>query len=205
MANKIERIDLYIEKSADFAKPILKHLRGLVHKACPDIEEAWKWSFPHFDYMGSNVCSMAAFKQHCAFGFWKASIMPDPEKILTVKEKNAMGHLGQIKSLDDLPSDKILIPYIKEAAKLNKEGIKIPSKPKNTEKKELVVPDYFKKALSKDKKVKKVFDEFSYSHKNEYVEWITGAKNENTRQSRMDTALEWISEGKSRNWKYKSK
>jgi len=203
MANKDERIDRYIVKSADFAKPILKHLRTLVHKACPGIEEAWKWSFPHFDYMGSSICSMAAFKQHCAFGFWKASIMPDPEKILTVKEKDAMGHLGQIKSLDDLPSDKILIAYIKEAARLNKEGIKLPSKTKSTEKKELEVPDYFIKSLNKNKTAKKVFDGFSYSHKKEYVEWITDAKSEETRQSRMDTALEGIGEGKSRHWKYK--
>jgi len=154
MTNINERIDRYIDKSADFAKPILKHLRVLVHKACPEVEETWKWSFPHFDYMGSSVCSMAAFKQHCTFGFWKASIMSDPEKILTVKEKNAMGHLGQIKSLDDLPSDKILITYIKEAARLNKEGIKLPSKPKSTEKKELEVPDYFIKALNKNKPAK---------------------------------------------------
>jgi len=202
MPNKNERIDRYIEKSADFAKPILKHIRGLVHKAIPDIEETWKWSFPHFDYNGSNVCSMAAFKQHCAFGFWKASIMSDPDKILA-GEKTAMGHLGQIKSLKDLPTDKILIAYIKEAARLNKEGIKLPSKPKNTEKKELEVPDYFIKALSKDKTAKKVFDGFSHSHKKEYVEWITEAKTETTRESRMETALEWLSEGKLRHWKYK--
>ncbi|MEO8211146.1 MAG: DUF1801 domain-containing protein, partial [bacterium] len=111
MANKNERIDSYIEKSAEFARPILEHIRELVHKACPDVEETWKWSFPHFDYMGSNVCSMAAFKQHCTFGFRKASIMSDPDKILK-GEKTAMGHLGQIKSLKDLPSDKILIKYI---------------------------------------------------------------------------------------------
>jgi len=204
MENKNERIDIYIEKSADFAKPILKHLRSLVHKACPEIKEAWKWSFPHFDFMESSVCSMAAFKQHCTFGFWKASIMPDPEKILTLKERDAMGHLGQIKSLKDLPSDKILITYIKEAARLNKEGITLPPRPKSTKKKELEVPDYFLKALNKNKTAKKVFDKFGYSHKKEYVEWITGAKNEETRQSRMNTALEWIAEGKSRNWKYKS-
>lgn len=130
MPGKDERIDIYIEKSALFAKPILEHIRGLVHKACPDVEETWKWSFPHFDYMGSTLCSMAAFKEHCAFGFWKSSIMSDPDKIFE-DIKSAMGNLGRIKSLLDLPSDKILIKYIKEAAKLNKEGIKLPPKHRN--------------------------------------------------------------------------
>ncbi|MEO6695419.1 MAG: YdeI/OmpD-associated family protein [Ignavibacteria bacterium] len=198
-----ERIDRYIETTADFAKPLLTHLRALVHKACPEIEETWKWSFPHFDYMGSNVCSMAAFKQHCSFGFWKASIMSDPEKLLIVKDKNAMGHFGRIKSLDDLPADKIMIRYIMEAAKLNKEGIKLPSRPKITEKKELEIPEYFNKALSKNKNAKKVFNEFSYSQKKEYVVWLVNAKSDETREKRMNTTIEWISEGKSLNWKYK--
>jgi len=198
-----ERIDRYIEKAADFAKPVLEHIRDLVHKACPDAEETWKWSFPHFDYKGSNICSMAAFKQHCAFGFRKASIMSDPDKILK-GEKTAMGQMGQIKSLKDLPSDKIMIKYIKEAAKLNEDGIKLPSKPRSSEKKELEVPDYFIKALTKDKKAKKVFDEFSYSHKKEYIEWIKEAKSDATRDNRIETALEWMADGKSRHWKYKN-
>ena len=161
-----------------------------------------KWSFPHFDYQNEMMCSMAAFKQHCAFGFWKASIMKDPEKILTLKERDAMGHLGQIKSLQDLPSDKVLIKYIREAVKLNKDGVKLPSKAKSSEMKTIAIPDYFQNILKKNKKAEKTFEEFSYSHKKEYVQWITEAKTEETREKRISTAIEWLSEGKKRNWKY---
>lgn len=111
------RVDEYIEGSAPFAQPILKHLRELVHKACPQVQETMKWSFPHFKYKGI-LCSMAAFKQHCSFGFWKATIMNDPEQILSLVGKTAMGHFDKITSLKDLPSDQIMIVYIKEAVRL---------------------------------------------------------------------------------------
>jgi len=199
------RIDAYIEKSADFAKPVLKHLRALTHKACPGVEETMKWSFPHFDYKGSILCSMASFKQHCAFGFWKASIMKDPEDVLQLVGRTAMGHLDRIESLKDLPSDKILIAYIKEAAKLNEDDIKLPPKKKSTDKKELIVPNDLSAALKKNKKASATFDAFSYSNKKDYVEWITEAKTDATRETRLDTAIEWMSEGKNRNWKYQKK
>ena len=204
MAKKEKAIDTYISKSADFAKPVLKHLRELVHKACPEVEEKMKWSFPHFDYKGEMMCSMAAFKQHASFGFWKAALMKDPVLAETAKSEVAMGHLGRITSLKDLPPDKKLTAWIKEAMKLNEQGIKV-EKPRTTEKKELVVPDYFVKALQKNKKAKQVFDNFPYSHKKEYLQWITEAKTEETRNKRMATALEWIAEGKGRNWKYEKK
>ncbi len=200
MGKKDKRFDDYIARSADFAKPILTHIRQLVHIACPQVEESIKWSFPNFDYKGP-FCSMAAFKEHCSFGFWKAAIMKDAEK-LKANQENSMGHLGKIKSLADLPSDKILINYIKEAAKLNDEGIKLPPREKITEKKELIIPDYFTKELSKNKTAHRIFETFSPSHKKEYTEWITEAKTEETRKKRMATALEQIAEGKSRNWKY---
>lgn len=201
MATKNKAIDAYIAKSADFAKPILNHLRELVHKTCPDVEEKIKWGMPHFDYKGP-MCGMAAFKQHMAFGFWKASLMKDKALLDTAKSEVAMGHLGRITSLKDLPADKKLIAYIKEAMELNDKGIKVPVKTKTGEKKELTVPDYFTKAVNKNKEAKKVFENFSYSNKKEYVEWITGAKTEETRNSRLQTAVEWMAEGKIRNWKY---
>ncbi len=125
MGKKDKGIDDYIAKSADFAKPILNHLRHLVHIACPKVEERIKWSFPNFDYKGP-FCSMAAFKEHCSFGFWKAAIMKDAEKLKS-NQDNSMGHLGKLKSLADLPSDYILISYIKEAVRLNDERIKLPA------------------------------------------------------------------------------
>lgn len=201
MPKKDPRLDLYISKSAGFAKPILMHLRELVHVACPDVEETIKWSFASFDYKGP-MCSMAAFKQHCAFGFWKASLMKDKTLTKNADSESAMGHYGKITSLKDLPSDKKIIAHIKEAMKLNDKGIKLPPKKVTKEKKEPVIPDYFLKQLKKSKKALTTFQAFSPSHKREYVEWITEAKTEETRYRRIETAIEWMSEGKSRNWKY---
>jgi uncharacterized protein YdeI (YjbR/CyaY-like superfamily) len=197
------RIDLYISKSAEFAKPILLHLRELVHTACPDVKETIKWSFASFDYKGP-MCSMASFKQHCAFGFWKASLMKDKALVVNAESESSMGHYGKITSLKDLPADKKIIAHIKEAMMLNNKGIKLPPRKVNTNK-EIVVPDYFLKQLKKNKKAITTFESFSPSHKREYVEWITEAKTDETKNRRMETAIEWISEGKSRNWKYMKK
>lgn len=192
------RVDAYIEKSADFAKPILRHIRELVHKACPAIQETMKWSFPHFDHKGT-VCSMASFKQHCALGFWKQSLM---EQDAFPAEKTAMGSFGRITSVKDLPPDKVMIALIHQAVELNEKGIKVAKKP--VDKKELVVPVDLTKALSTNKAAKAAFDKFSYSHKKEYVQWIEEAKTEPTRNKRLATTVEWLSEGKSRNWKYEA-
>jgi uncharacterized protein YdeI (YjbR/CyaY-like superfamily) len=207
MAAKEKKIDAYIAKSADFAKPILLHIRELVHKACPDVEEKVKWGMPFFDYKGEMLCHIASFKQHAVMGFWKAPLMKDSVLLENAKAETAMGHLGKLTSLKDLPPDKKITAWIKEAMLLNDKGIKLPSKVKPTEKekKELTVPDYFTKALAKNKKAKQVFENFAYSHKKEYVMWITEAKTEETRDKRMETALEWIAEGKSRLWKYEKK
>jgi uncharacterized protein YdeI (YjbR/CyaY-like superfamily) len=199
MGTRDKRIDAYIAKSADFAQPILRHLREIVHEACPDVEETMKWSFPHFMYKGI-LCSMAAFKEHCAFGFWKGSLILDPAEN---KSANAMGQFGRITSLKELPSKSVLLGYIKKARQLHDDGIKVPKKPKpHGVKKELTVPDYFLKAIKKSKKAAATFDAFSYSHKKEYVEWVTEAKTEETRNRRLQTAVEWMEQGKARNWKY---
>lgn len=193
------RIDAYIEKAADFAQPILIHLRKLIHKSCPDVAETLKWSMPSFEYKGI-LCNFASFKQHCTFGFWKQSLM---ETDAFPKNKTAMGSFGRITSLKDLPSDKVMIGLIHQAMDLNDKGVKIPKKPA-TAQKELIVPDDLAKALSKNKKAKSAFESLSYSHKKEYVEWITEAKTEPTRLKRLATTLEWLAEGKHRNWKYEN-
>ncbi len=190
------RVDAYIEKSAEFAKPILTHIRKIVHEACPDITETMKWSFPHFDHKGT-VCSMASFKQHCAFGFWKQSLL---EKDAFPAQKTAMGSFGRITSLDDLPDEKVMIQLVHQAVDLNEKGVKVAKKP--VERKELVVPDDLIGALKQNKKAKTAFDKFGYSHKKEYIEWITEAKTEATRNKRLATTVELLSEGKGRNWKY---
>jgi uncharacterized protein YdeI (YjbR/CyaY-like superfamily) len=200
MPKKDPRIDAYIEKSAPFAKPILKHLRKLVHSACPEVEETLKWSMPAFMHQGI-LCGMAAFKEHCTFGGWKHSLIKTK---LTKAEKGeeAMGQLGRITSLTDLPPDNSLLAYIKEAVRLNEQGIKIPRPKRSPEKKELAVPDYLSAALKKNKKALETFDQFSYSHKKEYVEWLTEAKRDETRAQRLETTIAWLAQGKPRNWKY---
>jgi len=196
------RVDAYIAKSADFAQPILSHLRQLVHKGCPGVTETVKWGMPFFEYGGEIVCNMAGFKEHCSFGFWKASLLKDPEGVLKVKNRNSMGHLDRITSLKDLPADKILVPLIKEAALMNEQGIKKPGPAKKALKAALPEPAELTTALKKNKKARTAFDAFPPSHRREYIEWITEAKTEGTREKRIATTVEWLLEGKSRNWKY---
>jgi hypothetical protein len=201
MTHTDKRIDAYIARSADFAQPILAHLRALVHKACPDVTETVKWGFPHFEYKGI-ICSMASFKQHCSFGFWKASIMDDPNNILEKVGKTSMGSLGALTSKKDLPADKIIISYIKTAVRLNEEGINLEKAKPGTSAKTLEVPDAFTKALAKNKEARKTYDAFSHSNKKEYIDWINDAKTDATRDKRIATAIEWMAEGKIRHWKY---
>ncbi len=203
MATKDKRIDAYIEKAQPFAKPILKHLRQLVHEGNPEVIETIKWSFASFDYEGP-FCSMAAFKQHVAFGFWKYKLIKDPQNYLAARSNeggDAMGNLGRITRLKDLPPDKVILDFVRQAKSLNDEGIKLPARPKKP-RLELVIPDYFMNAVRKNKKALSNFENFSYSHKKEYVEWVTEAKREETRNSRLKTGVDWMAEGKPRNWKY---
>lgn len=203
MSHTDPRIDAYIAKSASFAIPILEYLRALVHETCPEAKETMKWSFPHFEYKGSILCSMASFKQHCAFGFWLESRLSDPNNLLAVNgERVGMGSLGKIGSIEDLPAEEHLRGFILEAMRLIDSGVKLKKENKPQEAKELVVPAYVTEALAGNAAARKVFEEFSYSNKKEYVEWFEDAKTEATREKRIAQALEWLAEGKVRNWKY---
>jgi uncharacterized protein YdeI (YjbR/CyaY-like superfamily) len=201
MGRRDPRLDAYIAKSADFAKPILTHLREVVHEACPDVEETMKWNSPHFVYKGM-LAGMASFKEHCGFGFWKGSLIVGPQP--DPAEKSA-GHFGRITRVGDLPSRKVLTGYIKQAMKLNEDGVKAPARAKpnaaKTAKRETVPADV-SAALKKNAKARAAFEAFSPSHRREYIEWITEAKTDATRERRLTQAVEWMAEGKSRNWKY---
>ena len=203
MIQKDKRIDAYILKSGDFAKPILNHLRSLVHSACPGVEETIKWGFPHFDYKGM-MCSMAAFKQHCAFGFWKTKLMKDAKEMMGQNE-HAMGHLGKIKSLKDLPPDKKITAWVKEAMKLNDFDVKLPERKKTTPPKEIEIPGALQRVFNNNKAAATAFNNYSPSHKREYIEWINEAKTGETKSKRIATTIQWLLEGKSRNWKYERK
>jgi uncharacterized protein YdeI (YjbR/CyaY-like superfamily) len=200
MAARDPRIDAYIAKSAGFAQPILTHIRDVVHAACPDVEETMKWSFPHFLYKGM-LCSMAAFKEHCAFGFWKGSLILEGGDGAGGDEKG-MGQFGRITGVGDLPSRKVLTGYIKKAMKLNDEGVKAPARTKPKVARKLVIPDALSRALQANDKARETFEKFPPSHKREYADWIAEAKTEATRARRVETAIAWMAEGKSRNWKY---
>ncbi len=203
MANTDPRIDAYISKAEVFAIPILQQLRKLVHLACPDVKETMKWSFPHFDYHDTILCSMAAFKHHCTFVLWKAELIKSAVGILEITDRSAMGHLGRITSLKNLPADKAMIKIIKEAGKLNAAGIKTPrAKPVKTEKEDLKLNPALVKALAQNKTAQNFFNASSYSFQKEYNMWIDDAKSELTRNTRIANAIEWIAEGKGRNWKY---
>ncbi len=200
---KDKRIDAYLQNAQPFAQPILKHLRMLIHKANPGVEETIKWGMPSFDYKGP-YCSFASFKQHAVFGFWKSKLIEDPKGYLGERANQggeAMGNMGRLTSLKDLPPDKVIIDFIKQAKKLNDDGVKLPAKAKKA-KKDVVVPDELLKALKRDKKALQNFEAFSPSQKNEYAQWVAEAKTDITREKRILTALEWISEEKGRNWKY---
>jgi uncharacterized protein YdeI (YjbR/CyaY-like superfamily) len=198
MGKKDPRIDSYIANAQPFARPILKHLRKLMHQGCPDVEETLKWSHPAFMHHGL-LAGMASFKQHCGIGFWKQTLLKGGTP---KKGEEAMGWFGRITSIKDLPPDAQILGMVKEAAKLNESGVKVPRIPKAAPKPPPKAPADLLAALAKNKKAKATFDAFSPSQKREYVEWIVEAKREETRATRLKTAIEWMAEGKIRNWKY---
>ncbi len=201
--NHNSAVDLYIAGAEDFARPILEHWRRLIRENCPGAEEAIKWSLPHFDYKGDHMCVMAAYKSHCSFTFLKGELMSDPRLKAGKDVKPIKRFLGKITQLNELPAEEDFIAMIKEAAQLNEEGIKIKrEKPVAEKPKVLEVPDYFKAALEGNVKAKEVFESKSNSFRKEYTIWITDAKTDETRQKRINEALEWIAEGKGRFWKH---
>lgn len=198
MPHHDDRIDAYIAKAAPFARPILEHLRAVVHEACPTAEETLKWSMPHFTHAGKILAGMSAFKQHAAF----AVPMLDRGEGQADKRDDAMGHYGRISALSDLPAKRTLVAQLKQAVKAIDAGGKLRSTKRDTPKPALPMPDDFAKALAKTPVARTHFAKFAPSKQREYVEWIVEAKQDATRARRIVQAVEWISEGKARHWKY---
>jgi uncharacterized protein YdeI (YjbR/CyaY-like superfamily) len=189
------RIDAYIAKAPEYARPILDWVREAVHKGCPDVTETMKWSAPFF-VRKKILCNMVAFKNHCSVNFWKGSlIIPKSE------QPEGMGQFGKITNVKDLPSQKVFIGYIKEAARIDEAGIKLPSKPRKP-KPAAAAPDDLLALLRKSKKAAVNFENFSPGKRREYIDWITEAKRDETRQQRLAQTIAWVVEGKSRHWKY---
>jgi uncharacterized protein YdeI (YjbR/CyaY-like superfamily) len=196
MPVKDPRVDAYIARSAPFARPILAHLRAVVHAAVPEVEETIKWGFPHFQHEGM-LCSFASFRAHCAFGFWKARLL-----LGDAASGGAMGQFGRITALSDLPSRPALVKLVRKAAALNEAGVKVTRTPRRAARPEARVPADVAAALRGNARAKATFEAFSPSRRREYVEWIVEAKGADTRARRLATAVAWMAEGKSRNWKY---
>ena len=202
MGKTDSRIDAYIAKSADFAKPILTHLRDIVHSACPDVEETMKWSFPHFMYQGM-LAGMGSFKEHATFGFWKGGLLIDKESSRTME---AMGQFGRITSVKDLPARATIAGFVKQAMVLNELKIKVPKTKQKTEpRKLLAVPPVLATALKRNAAARKTFETFSPSARYEYIEWIVEAKTDPTRDKRLAVTVAQLAEGKHRHWKYQAK
>ncbi len=200
MKNTNPEVDTYIKKAQPFAQPILKHVRQLMHTGCPELTETIKWGMPHFEYHGV-IASMAAFKEHAVFGFWKEDLIPGMKQY--IKEKEAMGSWGRITSLKGIPPDKEIIAFVRDAAELNEKGVK---SPKRAPKPVVVnMPDDFMSAIRANKKAHATYESFSPSNKRDYADWINVAKSDETRKERMETAIQWMSEGKPRMWKYMKK
>jgi uncharacterized protein YdeI (YjbR/CyaY-like superfamily) len=199
------RVDAYIDRAAPFAQPVLAHLRKLMHQACPRVTESIKWGMPFFLQQGIVLCHMAAFKQHCALGFWGLEM----KKVLAkdnLASSDAMGSLGRITSLKDLPPDKTLLTYMVQAAEFVESGQRTKSidrKPKPAKAK-VAVPAELRAALKKNKLASEAFERFSPSCKREYAEWIAEAKRPETKQKRLKQAIEWIAQGKTRHWQYQA-
>lgn len=196
---KDPRIDAYIRKAAPFARPILTHLRDVVHAACPDVEETVKWGHPAFMYKGM-LGGVAAFKQHATFGFWKHALLA---KQFPKINEAAWGNFGRLTSVEDLPDEKAIAALVKAAAKLNDDGTRM-ARPKGPKKPPVKTPPYLAAALNKNRKAAAAYDAFPESKKRDYVDWLTEAKTEETRTKRLETAVAWMAEGKSRNWKYEN-
>jgi len=192
------RIDAYIERQADFARPILEHLRASVHAACPDCEETLKWSSPTFMYKGKILASMAAFTRHATFGFWKGSLVVDEPG----KAQSGMGQFGRLESIDDLPPRDELEALIRKAMDLTDRGIKAPRN--KHEKPPFEVPQDLGAAIAGNSEAAATFAGFPPSAQRDYVDWIVDAKREETRAKRVAQSVEWLAEGKRRNWKYEN-
>ena len=197
MSGHDPRVDAYIARSADFARPILDHLRAVVHASCPEVEESLKWSMPFFSYQGAPMCMMAAFKQHCGFGFWLS------KQVVGTAADDGMGQFGKLASLRDLPPKRVLAGYVKKAMALNEAGVRL-SRPKAAAKPSPTLPGDLAALLAQKKyaAARTTYQGFSPSAQREYVDWIGAAKTDATRQKRIATTLEWLAEGKPRNWKY---
>jgi uncharacterized protein YdeI (YjbR/CyaY-like superfamily) len=199
------RIDAYIAAKAEFARPILTHLRARIHAVCPHVEEAIKWGMPAFMVGGRPLANMAAFKAHASFGFWdRNALLSTPDfGALAAKDRQGMGVYGRLESLADLPDQARLDAQIREAVSRIESGER-PRRAAKLPKSEAEVPPALVQALAADAAANKTFTEFPPGCRREYCEWVAEAKRPETRDKRIAETIAWLREGKRRNWKYEN-
>lgn len=192
------RVDEYVERAAEFARPILLHLRLLVHQACPEIDETIKWSRPFFVHRGTIIANMAAFKRHCSFGLWGPGMTP-------LSTDGAGGSLARIESLAGLPEDAAIVAMVRDAIKrVGNTGAAATKGRVKAVSEDIAVPQDLALALAEIDGAIAHFEALSPSCKREYVLWIEEAKRKETRARRVGETARWIAEGKRRNWKYEA-
>jgi uncharacterized protein YdeI (YjbR/CyaY-like superfamily) len=200
MPKRDPKVDAYLAHAAPFAKPILRRLRKVVHAGCPAVEETIKWGFPHFVYKG-NIAGMAAFKEHCVFGFWKDALLFKRDE--ETGKKEGMGQFGRLTHVSDLPDEATLVGYVRKAAELNDQGVSAGRT--RQARPPLPLPPDFAAALAANTEAKKTFNDFPPGKRREYIAWVTEAKRPETRRRRLATSIEWLAQGKSQSWKYEQK
>lgn len=203
MKNYNTEVTAYIDKMADFAKPILSQLREIIHSTCPDVEENIKYGIPHYSYKGDYLCMLGGFKQHCSFSLYKAELMKDKVIQDSVKAGKKFGYMDKVKNISELPDEKILMGYIKEAMEINASGTARPKPVKEKSNVEVVAPAAFLEALQKNPQANAIFESKSPSFRKNYIIWMADAKTDETREKRITQSLEWIAEGKDRFWQSK--
>lgn len=196
--NRDPRVDTYIARAQPFARPILEHVRDRVHAVLPAVEEALKWSMPAYTVGGKIVLITASFKAHAALNFWRGQELRG-----NAADGEAMGQFGKLASLGDLPPDEELDALILKAAELAK-AAPAPRQVKHAPKPTPELHPEFAAALEATPKAKARLDGFPPSAQRDYFEWISEAKQPATRAKRIATAVEWLSEGKRRHWKYQN-
>ena len=201
--NPRREVDAYIAGAPAYARPILEAIREAFHAGCPEVEERIKWRIPSFECQGM-LGGMAAFKKHVSFGFWKSKLLEEFFGGLPEKHRAAMT-AGRFESLSELPPKRVLVVCVREAMRLNHEGVKEPRAARTQAAKRVVVPTDLAAALAKNARARESFSSFAPSHKREYVEWIVEAKRAETRARRVKDAVAWLAVGKRRNWKYEKR
>lgn len=192
-----ENITAYIEKATPEFKEVMIALRSVLNNPNFDIKEDWKWGAPNFNNEGM-ICWLAHFRNHVGMNFFKGTLIKDKYNLFTHYREEKGNRQLKFSDINQIIPEQIEY-YIEEAIKLNQENIKVVKKEIDTS-----LPLDLETELNNNPKAKMFFESLAPSYKRDYIEWIEEAKREATRTKRLATTMEWLSEGKKKNWKYEN-